>query len=145
MSHDPPASLLSACVQLTGDLSISARRGRIYLPQVELARFGLSDDEIFDGKVTDKWRSFMKNQIKRARMFFRAAEDGVSELNQASRWLVRSMCFIDFITVIAMNYLPLPDARFGLLCCCISRSSTRSKRMTTTTSRSALLRAKQRS
>ncbi|URD84856.1 phytoene synthase [Musa troglodytarum] len=52
----------------------------------ELARFGLSDDDIFDGKVTDKWRSFMKNQITRARMFFRAAEDGVSELNQASRW-----------------------------------------------------------
>ncbi|THU55467.1 hypothetical protein C4D60_Mb11t06860 [Musa balbisiana] len=30
----------------------------------------------------------MKDQIKSARMFFRAAEDGVSELNQASRWLI---------------------------------------------------------
>ncbi|RZS28429.1 hypothetical protein BHM03_00062010, partial [Ensete ventricosum] len=69
-------------------LSISARRGRIYLPQDELAQAGLSDDDIFDGKVTEKWRSFMKNQIKRARMFFQQAEAGVSELNRASRWPV---------------------------------------------------------
>ncbi|CAL9068435.1 unnamed protein product [Musa banksii] len=85
------ALALGIANQLTnihGDVGEDARRGRIYLPQDERSRFGLSDDEIFDGKVTDKWRSFMKNQIKRARMFFRAAEDGVSELNQASRWLV---------------------------------------------------------
>lgn len=31
----------------------------------------------------------MKNQIKRARMFFQKAEKGVTELNQASRWPVR--------------------------------------------------------
>ncbi|CAL9125740.1 unnamed protein product [Musa textilis] len=81
------ALALGIANQLTSILGdVGEERGRIYLPQNELARFGLSDDDIFDGKVTDKWRSFMKNQIKRARMFFRAAEDGVSELNQASRW-----------------------------------------------------------
>jgi len=58
----------------------SAGRGRIYLPQDELAQAGLSDDDIFVGKVTDKWRNFMKNQIKRARMFFDEAEKGVTEL-----------------------------------------------------------------
>lgn len=67
----------------------SAARGRIYLPQDELAQAGVSDEDIFAGKVTDKWRSFMKNQIKRARMFFQKAEKGVTELNQASRWPVR--------------------------------------------------------
>lgn len=69
----------------------SASRGRIYLPQDELAQAGLSDENIFDGKVTDRWRSFMKNQIERARMFFREAEIGVTELNPASRWPVRFM------------------------------------------------------
>ncbi|MBO8631323.1 squalene/phytoene synthase family protein, partial [Staphylococcus aureus] len=54
----------------------------------ELAQAGLSDEDIFAGRVTDKWRSFMKNQIKRARMFFQEAEKGVTELNQASRWPV---------------------------------------------------------
>ncbi|KAK9265987.1 hypothetical protein L1049_007383 [Liquidambar formosana] len=65
-----------------------ARRGRIYLPQDELERAGLSDDDIFRGQVTDKWRSFMKGQIKRARMFFDQAEKGVGELISASRWPV---------------------------------------------------------
>ena len=66
----------------------SARRGRVYLPQDELAQAGLSDDDIFRGRVTDKWRKFMKGQIKRARMFFDEAERGVAELNSASRWPV---------------------------------------------------------
>ena len=66
----------------------SAIRGRIYLPQDELAQAGLSDDDIFRGKVTDKWRSFMKGQIKRARMFYDEAEKGVTELNLTSRWAV---------------------------------------------------------
>jgi phytoene/squalene synthetase len=68
----------------------SARRGRVYLPQDELALAGLSDDDIFAGKVTDKWRNFMKSQIKRARTFFDEAEKGVTELNEQSRWPVRN-------------------------------------------------------
>lgn len=66
----------------------SARRGRIYLPLDELARAGVSEDDIFRGKVTDEWRSFMRVQIQRARMFFDEAEKGVPELNSASRWPV---------------------------------------------------------
>ncbi|KAA3458405.1 phytoene synthase 2, chloroplastic [Gossypium australe] len=66
----------------------SAQRGRIYLPQDELAQKGLSDEDIFSGKVTDKWRNFMKKQIKRARMLFHEAEKGVKELNASSRWPV---------------------------------------------------------
>lgn len=54
-----------------------------------MAQAGLSDDDIFAGKVTDKWRNFMKNQIKRARMFFNEAEKGVTELSAASRWPVK--------------------------------------------------------
>jgi len=62
----------------------------VYLPQDELALAGLSDDDIFAGKVTDKWRNFMKSQIKRARTFFDEAEKGVTELNEQSRWPVRN-------------------------------------------------------
>jgi len=53
-----------------------------------LAQAGLSDEDIFAGKVTDKWRNFMKMQLKRARMFFDEAEKGVTELSAASRWPV---------------------------------------------------------
>ncbi|KAI5339788.1 hypothetical protein L3X38_019060 [Prunus dulcis] len=85
------ALALGIANQLTNilrDVGEDARRGRVYLPQDELAQAGLSDDDIFRGKVTDKWKMFMKGQIKRARMFFDEAEKGVSELNSASRWPV---------------------------------------------------------
>ncbi|KAE8659478.1 Phytoene synthase [Hibiscus syriacus] len=85
------ALALGIANQLTNilrDVGEDARRGRVYLPQEELARFGLSDDDVFRGQVTDRWRNFMKDQIKRARMFFDEAEKGVSELNSASRWPV---------------------------------------------------------
>ncbi|OIW02629.1 hypothetical protein TanjilG_24080 [Lupinus angustifolius] len=85
------ALALGIANQLTNilrDVGEDANRGRVYLPQDELALAGLSDDDIFAGKVTDKWRNFMKSQIKRARMFFDEAEKGVLELNEASRWPV---------------------------------------------------------
>ncbi len=85
------ALALGIANQLTNilrDVGEDASRGRVYLPQDELALAGLSDDDIFAGKVTDKWRNFMKSQIKRARMFFDEAEKGVTELNEASRWPV---------------------------------------------------------
>ncbi|XP_031495375.1 phytoene synthase 2, chloroplastic-like [Nymphaea colorata] len=85
------ALALGIANQLTNilrDVGEDARRGRIYLPQDELAQAGLSDEDIFEGKVTDKWRIFMKQQIQRARKFFAEAEQGVSELSPASRWPV---------------------------------------------------------
>ncbi|KAF8389618.1 hypothetical protein HHK36_024137 [Tetracentron sinense] len=85
------ALALGLANQLTNilrDVGEDARRRRIYLPQDELAQAGLSDEDIFAGKVTDKWRNFMKRQIKRARMFFDEAEKGVAELSSASRWPV---------------------------------------------------------
>lgn len=70
------------------DVGEDAQRGRVYLPQDELAQFGLSDEDIFEGKVTPKWRSFMKFQIERARNYFKTAEAGVYELDGQSRWPV---------------------------------------------------------
>ncbi|PIA39845.1 hypothetical protein AQUCO_02600362v1 [Aquilegia coerulea] len=85
------ALALGIANQLTNilrDVGEDARRGRIYLPQDELQRAGLTEEDIFRGQVTEKWRAFMRGQIKRARMFFAEAEKGVAELNGASRWPV---------------------------------------------------------
>ncbi|KAF5177906.1 Phytoene synthase protein [Thalictrum thalictroides] len=85
------ALALGIANQLTNilrDVGEDARRGRIYLPQDELQRAGLTEEDIFRGQVTEKWRAFMRGQIKRARMFFAEAEKGVAELDAASRWPV---------------------------------------------------------
>ncbi|CAL5062954.1 unnamed protein product [Urochloa decumbens] len=85
------ALALGLANQLTNilrDVGEDARRGRIYLPQDELEMAGLSEADIFSGRVTDEWRGFMRGQITRARAFFRQAEEAATELNQESRWPV---------------------------------------------------------
>jgi len=85
------ALALGVANQLTNilrDVGEDARRGRIYLPQDELAMAGISEADIFAGRVTDEWRGFMKGQIARARSYYRQAEQGAAELNQESRWPV---------------------------------------------------------
>ncbi|XVE78763.1 hypothetical protein DITRI_Ditri14bG0004000 [Diplodiscus trichospermus] len=72
------------------DVGEDALRGRVYLPQDELAQFGLCDKDVLSRKVTDGWRYFMQEQIKRARFFFNLAEEGASQLDKASRWPVWS-------------------------------------------------------
>ncbi|XP_015072370.1 phytoene synthase 2, chloroplastic-like [Solanum pennellii] len=72
------------------DVGEDALRGRVYLPQDELAQFGIRDEDVFAMKVTDQWREFMKEQIRRARFYFNLAEEGASHLNKASRWPVWS-------------------------------------------------------
>ncbi|VVA23252.1 PREDICTED: phytoene synthase [Prunus dulcis] len=76
------------------DVGEDALRGRVYLPQDELAQFGLGDNDVFSRKVTDQWREFMKEQITRARLYFNLAEDGASQLDKASRWPVWSSLLI---------------------------------------------------
>ncbi|XP_050369535.1 phytoene synthase 2, chloroplastic-like [Argentina anserina] len=76
------------------DVGEDAARGRVYLPQDELAQFGLCDNDVFSRKVTDQWREFMKEQITRARFYFNLAEEGASQLDKDSRWPVWSSLLI---------------------------------------------------
>ncbi len=41
--------------------------GRVYLPQDELARFGVSEEDIGAGRCTTEWRALMAHQAQRAR------------------------------------------------------------------------------
>jgi phytoene synthase len=45
--------------------------GRVYLPQDELASFGVTEDEIAAGETTDAWRGLMTFQSERARAYLR--------------------------------------------------------------------------
>lgn len=72
-------------------------RNRIYLPQDELEQFGISEKDIISGlhspstgKIDDRWRRFMRFQIKRARQIFTDAEAGVDLLDEKARWPVWS-------------------------------------------------------
>jgi squalene synthase HpnC len=49
------------------DVAIDYRKGRIYLPQDEMSKFGISERQIAEGRVDALWQQFMKTQIERAR------------------------------------------------------------------------------
>jgi squalene synthase HpnC len=54
------------------DIAIDYRKGRIYLPQDEMARFEVSEQQIAAGDVSGNWRAFIAFQIARARQMLYA-------------------------------------------------------------------------
>ncbi|MCM2309327.1 MAG: presqualene diphosphate synthase HpnD [Sulfuritalea sp.] len=67
---------LGLAFQLTNiirDVGEDARRGRIYLPQDEMARFGVSDDDLLQANYSDQFRGLMAFQVERAQTLYRQA------------------------------------------------------------------------
>ncbi|MFA6469142.1 MAG: presqualene diphosphate synthase HpnD [Bacteroidota bacterium] len=70
------AENLGIALQLTNilrDVSSDAKKGRIYLPQRDLDRFGYSEEELFAGKYNVKFQRMMAFQADRARSYFAEA------------------------------------------------------------------------
>jgi phytoene synthase len=85
------AVALGIANQLTNilrDVGEDRGRGRIYLPQEDLARFGYSEAELLDGVLNDNWRELMRFQVNRARDWFNRSEAGVRWLAPDARWPV---------------------------------------------------------
>jgi len=67
---------LGLAFQLTNiirDVGEDARRGRIYLPQDELARFGVADDDLVGARYSDSFHTLMEFQVERARATYQQA------------------------------------------------------------------------
>lgn len=82
------AIALGIANQLTNilrDVGEDARRGRIYLPLEDLARFNYTEEDLFCGVLDDRWRALMRFQIARAREFYTKAERGISFLAPDAR------------------------------------------------------------
>jgi phytoene synthase len=65
-------------------------RGRVYLPQEDLKRFGVTEQQVFDQKVDENYQKLMKFEIDRARMYYARARRGVFMLAPDSRLPVQS-------------------------------------------------------
>jgi len=88
-----PALALGIALQLTNilrDVGEDARRGRIYLPQEDLARFGVTEEQVLAGRLDENYVRMMQFQIARARDYFDKSEDGISKLSESARMPVRA-------------------------------------------------------
>jgi phytoene synthase len=70
------AEHLGTAFQLTNilrDLAADAERGRIYLPQEDLRRFGYSDQDLLERRMTPAFHDLMRFEVERAWQFYAAA------------------------------------------------------------------------
>jgi len=80
---------LATALQLTNvtrDVADDLDRDRIYLPQEELRRFGVTERDLFDRRDSEAMRRLIEFQIERAAGYFRAAEPLVRELSFDARF-----------------------------------------------------------
>lgn len=91
----PNALALGTAMQLTNilrDVAEDWAMGRVYLPQDEMARFGVSPGDLAAGRLTDPMRALLRFQIDRARRYYAEAEAGIPLLDgDAARLTVRVM------------------------------------------------------
>ncbi|KAL7436644.1 hypothetical protein ACHAXH_006175 [Discostella pseudostelligera] len=84
-----PALSLGVAFQITNILrdvgEDAAKRGRVYLPQRDMERFGVTEQQIFNQIVDDNYINLMKFEIARARMYYARALRGVPMLRPESR------------------------------------------------------------
>lgn len=87
----PLAVKLGVALQVTNilrDVREDWLNGRIYLPQSELAAFGVREDDLIAGRVTDNWRAFMGFQIERVNHLYAESLPGVALLNSDGRFAI---------------------------------------------------------
>jgi phytoene synthase len=82
---------LGVALQITNilrDVGEDWQKGRVYLPQDELALFGISEDDLDKGRVNNRWRAFMRFQITRNRQLYDEAWPGITLLNKDGRFAI---------------------------------------------------------
>lgn len=87
----PYAIKLGVALQLTNilrDVGEDWEKGRLYLPQDELAQFGLTEHDIDSGLISNRWREFMQFQIDRARQLYEEAMPGIGMLGENGRFAI---------------------------------------------------------
>lgn len=85
------AEAMGIGMQLTNilrDVKEDASINRIYLPQEDLKKFGVSETQIFENRFDENFKRLIKFQIERARRFYKKGEKGISLLEKDSRFTV---------------------------------------------------------
>ncbi len=110
---------LGLAFQLTNiirDVGEDARRGRIYLPQDELARFGVAEADILKGRGTPEFQALMQFQFERASAHYESALAALpASARSAQRpGLVMASIYRTLLVEIRRAGFPVLSARISL-------------------------------
>jgi phytoene synthase len=110
---------LGIAFQLTNiirDVGEDARRGRVYLPQADLARHGVTASELLQRRESDAFRAMMAEQVDRARTWYaRALEQLPSVDRRAQRpGLIMAAIYRSLLEEIERERFAVLDQRIAL-------------------------------
>lgn len=92
----PRADSLSIAMQLSNflrDIGEDWDRGRVYLPQDEMRRFGVREEDLAECRLTPALAQLLQYQVDRVEAYYRYAMPGVRMLG-SGRWGVWSGLYI---------------------------------------------------
>lgn len=75
MQYAEACGLAFQLTNILRDVKEDAERDRIYLPQEDLQRFGVSEDDLKRGVVNDRFRDLIRFEAERAKEFYRQAQN----------------------------------------------------------------------
>ena len=87
------AKQLGIAMQLTNilrDVKEDKEMGRLYIPQSDLAAFGVTEQDIFNEQMTPRLQALMKFQVERADQYYTEAIPGISLLKTESQYAIYS-------------------------------------------------------
>jgi 15-cis-phytoene synthase len=110
---------LGIAFQLTNiirDVGEDARRGRIYLPQDEMERYGVTSAEISQQRVTPGFKALMAFQVQRARKFYDKAFASLPRVDRRSQrpGLIMAAIYQDLLDEIERDGFRVLDRRLSL-------------------------------
>jgi phytoene synthase len=97
---------LGVALQLTNilrDLGPDAERGRIYLPQEDLRRFGVSEEDLAVRRYSPGFAGLMEFQARRARSFYRRAWEALPRADAPRLFAAETMGRIYFALLQAIE------------------------------------------
>lgn len=86
-----PATRMGEAMQMTNflrDVGEDWQRGRIYLPQEDMERFGVTEEDIAEGRLSEPVVRLLRYEIERTRALYREAEVGIPLLPREYRYPV---------------------------------------------------------
>jgi phytoene synthase len=110
---------LGIAFQLTNiirDVGEDARRGRIYLPQAELAEYGVTTDAMLACRTSEGFRTLMAAQVARARQWYARARDTLPQIDRRAQrpGLIMAAIYQELLDEIERDGYRVLDRRIAL-------------------------------
>ena len=94
LQHADQLGVALQLINILRDVREDADRGRIYLPADEMARFGISESDVLEGRVAPGWHAFVAMQVARARQLHAAGIRVTESIPKQPAVCVRTMAGI---------------------------------------------------